>query len=61
MQARVFYEALAGHIRLPPVAKMIAECKERKEKLAKRYVCSQRHTIQVRLENLCSLTGVRPS
>jgi len=47
MQARVFFNVLNGKTILPSREEMLAEILRRREKNAKRYVISLRHTIQV--------------
>uniref|UniRef100_A0A914CYJ3 Flavin-containing monooxygenase n=1 Tax=Acrobeloides nanus TaxID=290746 RepID=A0A914CYJ3_9BILA len=47
MQARVFYDVLTGHSKLPTGEEMLADINGKKEEMAKRYVKSRRHTIQV--------------
>jgi len=65
MQSRVFYEQLIGRIRLPSMEQMLDDCRNREEKMAKRYVTSNRHTIQVDylpyMDELASMFGAKPN
>ena len=46
-QARWYVQLMKGNCKLPSVEEMEEEVKKRQESMAKRYVNSQRHTIQV--------------
>lgn len=50
LQARVFFELLSGNIRLPPKDMMLGDIRQKRDAIAKRFVHSVRHTIQVRNE-----------
>ncbi|XP_067846790.1 flavin-containing monooxygenase 5-like [Heptranchias perlo] len=65
LQARWATRVFKGLAKLPSVSTMMAEILEKKEKMAKRYVGSQRHTIQVDyvlyMDELAELIGVKPN
>ncbi|XP_075944651.1 flavin-containing monooxygenase 5-like [Anarhichas minor] len=65
MQARWATRVLKGCIKLPSVASMLKDVQCKQETMAKRYVASQRHTIQVDyityMDEIAELVGVRPS
>ncbi|KAM9849271.1 flavin-containing monooxygenase 5-like [Aulostomus maculatus] len=64
MQARWATRVFKGSIALPPVATMLKDMRNKQEAMAKRYVPSQRHTIQVDyvsyMDEMAELLGVRP-
>uniref|UniRef100_A0A3B3SAZ2 Flavin-containing monooxygenase n=1 Tax=Paramormyrops kingsleyae TaxID=1676925 RepID=A0A3B3SAZ2_9TELE len=64
MQARWATRVFKGLNKLPPVNRMLKDIKVTKEKMGKRYVTSQRHTIQVDyvryMDELARQFGVRP-
>ncbi|TDH08159.1 hypothetical protein EPR50_G00095250 [Perca flavescens] len=64
MQARWATRVFKGCIKLPSVASMLKDAQCKQEEMAKRYVTSQRHTIQVDyinyMDELAELVGVRP-
>ncbi|XP_037530773.1 flavin-containing monooxygenase 5 [Nematolebias whitei] len=64
IQARWATRVFKGCIKLPPVAAMLKDIKYKKEAMAKRYVTSQRHTIQVDyidyMDEISEMVGVRP-
>uniref|UniRef100_A0AC35UFK5 Flavin-containing monooxygenase n=1 Tax=Rhabditophanes sp. KR3021 TaxID=114890 RepID=A0AC35UFK5_9BILA len=47
MQARVFFENLAGKIKLPSKEMMMADIEKRQKMVSERYYASKRHTVQV--------------
>lgn len=47
MQARLFFHVLSGRARLPGRQEMLKEIEDKRDEMAKRYVESMRHTIQV--------------
>lgn len=65
MQARWATRVFKGCIKLPPVASMLKDVQCKQETMAKRYVPSQRHTIQVDyvsyMDEIAVLVGVRPN
>ncbi|XP_068566529.1 flavin-containing monooxygenase 5-like [Cebidichthys violaceus] len=65
MQARWATRVFKGCIKLPSVASMLKDVQCKQETMAKRYVSSQRHTIQVDyapyMDEIAELVGVRPS
>ncbi|XP_054458149.1 flavin-containing monooxygenase 5-like [Anoplopoma fimbria] len=65
MQARWATRVFKGSIKLPSVASMLKDVQCKQETMAKRYVSSQRHTIQVDyvayMDEIAELVGVRPS
>ncbi|GCB77915.1 hypothetical protein scyTo_0016764 [Scyliorhinus torazame] len=65
LQARWATRVFRGLVKLPSVSTMMAEIMEKKEKMAKRYVSSQRHTIQVDyvpyMDELAEQIGVKPN
>ncbi|XP_070816133.1 flavin-containing monooxygenase 5-like isoform X1 [Chaetodon trifascialis] len=65
MQARWATRVFKGYIKLPSVTAMLEDVKHKQETMAKRYVTSQRHTIQVDyvsyMDEIADLVGVRPS
>ncbi|XP_051866948.1 flavin-containing monooxygenase 5-like [Pristis pectinata] len=65
LQARWATRVFKGLAKLPCVNNMMADILEKKEKMAKRYVSSQRHTIQVDfvpyMDELAELIGVKPN
>ncbi|XP_047231874.1 flavin-containing monooxygenase 5-like [Girardinichthys multiradiatus] len=64
MQARWATRVFKGCIKLPSSAAMQRDIKSKQEAMAKRYVSSQRHTIQVDyinyMDEIADLLGVRP-
>ncbi|CAJ0940034.1 unnamed protein product [Ranitomeya imitator] len=54
----------SGEQRLPPVCDMKEDIRKKREEMENRYVCSQRHTIQVDylefMDELAELLGVKP-
>ncbi|XP_074555494.1 flavin-containing monooxygenase 5-like [Halichoeres trimaculatus] len=65
MQARWATRVFKGCIKLPSEAAMMKDIKSKEETLTKRYVNTQRHTIQVDyicyMDEIAKLVGVRPS
>ncbi|XP_028817664.1 dimethylaniline monooxygenase [N-oxide-forming] 5-like [Denticeps clupeoides] len=65
MQARWATRVFKGLNKLPPTSAMLKDIKNKEEKMSKRYVTSQRHTIQVDyipyMDELAQQVGVRPS
>ncbi|NXB33824.1 FMO5 monooxygenase, partial [Eulacestoma nigropectus] len=65
LQCRWATRVFKGLQGLPPLADMLAEIKQTKERMAERYVKSQRHTIQVDyipyMDELACQLGVKPS
>ncbi|XP_049444135.1 flavin-containing monooxygenase 5-like isoform X2 [Epinephelus fuscoguttatus] len=65
MQARWATRVFKGCIKLPSVASMLKDVECKKETMARRYVTSQRHTIQVdyvnHMDEIAELVGVRPN
>ncbi|XP_038650876.1 flavin-containing monooxygenase 5-like isoform X1 [Scyliorhinus canicula] len=65
LQARWATRVFRGLVKLPSVDTMMADIMEKKEKLGKRYVTSQRHTIQVDyipyMDELAEQIGVKPN
>ncbi|XP_078417716.1 flavin-containing monooxygenase 5-like isoform X1 [Cetorhinus maximus] len=65
LQARWATRVFKGLAKLPSVSAMMAEILEKKEKIAKRYVSSQRHTIEVDyipyMDELAEQIGVKPN
>uniref|UniRef100_A0A3Q3W608 Flavin-containing monooxygenase n=1 Tax=Mola mola TaxID=94237 RepID=A0A3Q3W608_MOLML len=65
MQARWATRVFKGSVKLPSVAAMYKDIQYKKEKMAKRYVTCQRHTIQVDyinyMDEIAELVGVRPN
>ncbi|XP_041791033.1 flavin-containing monooxygenase 5-like [Chelmon rostratus] len=65
MQARWATRVFKGCTKLPSVTAMLKDIKCKQEAMAKRYVASQRHTIQVNyvsyMDEIAQLVGVRPS
>ncbi|XP_072919676.1 flavin-containing monooxygenase 5-like [Hemitrygon akajei] len=65
MQARWATRVFKGLVKLPSVNNMMADILEKKENMAKRYVSSQRHTIQVDfipyMDEIAELIGVKPN
>ncbi|KAK5869970.1 hypothetical protein PBY51_024642 [Eleginops maclovinus] len=65
MQARWATRVFKGCIKLPSVASMLKDVQCKQESMAKRYVPSQRHTIQVDylgyMDEIARLLGVRPN
>ncbi|KAJ8376354.1 hypothetical protein SKAU_G00069340 [Synaphobranchus kaupii] len=65
MQARWATRVFKGLNKLPPMDAMLKEIKEKAETMAKRYVTSKRHTIQVDyvpyMDELAEQVGVRPN
>uniref|UniRef100_A0A4W3K2P6 Flavin-containing monooxygenase n=1 Tax=Callorhinchus milii TaxID=7868 RepID=A0A4W3K2P6_CALMI len=65
LQARWTTRVFKGLVKLPSESTMMAEILEKKEAMAKRYVCSSRHTIQVDyipyMDELAELIGVKPN
>lgn len=47
MQARVFFHAFNGHLKLPTREAMLKDIHDKREANKERYVASMRHTIQV--------------
>ncbi|KAM4023012.1 flavin-containing monooxygenase 5-like isoform 1-T2 [Anomaloglossus baeobatrachus] len=64
LQCRLATRIFAGQIRLPSISGMKEDIRKKKEEMEKRYVCSQRHTIQVDyleyMDELAELLGVKP-
>ncbi|XP_037626548.1 flavin-containing monooxygenase 5-like [Sebastes umbrosus] len=65
MQARWATRVFKGSTKLPAVASMLKDVQCKQETMAKRYVTSQRHTIQVDymsyMDEIAALVGVRPN
>ncbi|XP_078074226.1 flavin-containing monooxygenase 5-like [Mustelus asterias] len=65
LQARWATRVFKGLAKLPSVSTMMAEITEKQEKMVKRYVRSQRHTIQVDyipyMDELAEQIGVKPN
>ncbi|VDL72517.1 unnamed protein product [Nippostrongylus brasiliensis] len=65
MQTRVFVAALTGRIRLPSKEKMEKDIKRKHAQMAKEFIASRRHTIQVYyveiMDELAELLGCKPS
>uniref|UniRef100_A0A0A9ZEH6 Flavin-containing monooxygenase n=1 Tax=Crotalus horridus TaxID=35024 RepID=A0A0A9ZEH6_CROHD len=65
MQARWATRVFKGLAQLPSTSEMISDIMDKKISMAKRYVKSQRHTIQVDytdyMDELASLIGVKPN
>ncbi|XP_040896111.1 flavin-containing monooxygenase 5-like isoform X3 [Toxotes jaculatrix] len=65
MQARWATRVFKGSIKLPSAAAMLKDVQCKQETMAKRYIASQRHTIQVDyinyMDEIAELVGVRPS
>ncbi|NXT86496.1 FMO5 monooxygenase, partial [Anhinga rufa] len=65
LQCRWATRVFKGLLDLPPSANMLADIIQTKEKMAKRYVKSQRHTIQVDyipyMDELACQVGVKPN
>ncbi|GLD50546.1 dimethylaniline monooxygenase [N-oxide-forming], partial [Lates japonicus] len=65
MQARWATRVFKGCVKLPSVAAMQKDIQCKKETMAKRYVTSQRHTIQVNyisyMDEIAELLGVQPN
>ncbi|XP_061594081.1 flavin-containing monooxygenase 5-like [Cololabis saira] len=65
MQARWATRVFKGCVKLPPVAAMQRDIQCKEEAMARRYVTSQRHTIQVNyidyMDEIAALVGVKPS
>lgn len=64
MQARWATRVFKGCIKLPSMTSMLKDIQCKEETMAKRYVASQRHTIQVDyvtyMDEIAELVGVRP-
>lgn len=65
MQARWSTRVFKGHLKLPSINSMLKDIKCKREAMAKRYVASQRHTIQVDyvvyMDEIAKLVGVKPN
>ncbi|CAJ1060084.1 LOW QUALITY PROTEIN: flavin-containing monooxygenase 5-like [Xyrichtys novacula] len=65
MQARWSTRVFKGCSKLPSMDNMLKDIQNKEETMAKRYVSSQRHTIQVDyvsyMDEIAELVGVRPS
>ncbi|XP_008275666.1 dimethylaniline monooxygenase [N-oxide-forming] 5-like [Stegastes partitus] len=65
MQARWATRVFKGCIKLPSAAAMLKDIQYKQDTMAKRYVTSQRHTIQVDyvayMDEVAELVGVRPN
>ncbi|XP_042339776.1 dimethylaniline monooxygenase [N-oxide-forming] 5 [Plectropomus leopardus] len=65
MQARWATRVFKGCLKLPSVASMLKDVQCKKEEMARRYVTSQRHTIQVDylsyMDELAEQVGVKPN
>lgn len=65
LQCRLATSIFTGEKLLPPVSEMKEDIRKKKEEMEKRYVCSQRHTIQVDyleyMDELAELLGVKPN
>lgn len=65
LQCRLATSIFTGEKLLPPVSQMKEDIRKKKEEMEKRYVCSQRHTIQVDyleyMDELAELLGVKPN
>lgn len=65
MQTRVFVAALTGQIKLPSREKMENDIRRKHQRMAKEFIVSRRHTIQVYyveiMDELAGLLGCRPS
>ncbi|VDM75389.1 unnamed protein product [Strongylus vulgaris] len=65
IQTRVFVAALNGKIRLPSKAKMEKDIKRKHEIMAKEFIVSRRHTIQVYyvdyMDEIAKLLGCKPT
>lgn len=64
-QARWYAQLMKGNVKLPSVKAMEEEIRNRREGLARRYVNSPRHTIQVDfvsyMDEICSEFGAKPN
>uniref|UniRef100_A0A0N5CH67 Flavin-containing monooxygenase n=1 Tax=Strongyloides papillosus TaxID=174720 RepID=A0A0N5CH67_STREA len=64
LQARIFFEALTGKVKLPTEKEMMQDVIFKKKEMAARYVESQRHTIQVDgpafMDELADIIGCKP-
>ncbi|XP_019474109.1 dimethylaniline monooxygenase [N-oxide-forming] 5-like [Meleagris gallopavo] len=65
MQSRWATRVFKGLHKLPPISTMLADIAQTKDKIAKRYVASRRHTIQVDyipyMDELACQLGVKPN
>lgn len=65
LQCRLATSIFTGEKLLPSVYEMKEDIRKKKEEMEKRYVCSQRHTIQVDyleyMDELAELLGVKPN
>ncbi|NWI25993.1 FMO5 monooxygenase, partial [Sula dactylatra] len=65
LQCRWATRVFKGLLKLPPSANMLADIRQTKEEMAKRYVKSQRHTIQVDyipyMDELARQVGAKPN
>ncbi|KAH7717375.1 Protein FMO-1 [Aphelenchoides avenae] len=65
MQARLFFHVLSGRGQLPGRQDMLKEIEDKRDEMAKRYVESMRHTIQVDyiafMDELAGFIGCTPS
>lgn len=65
LQCRLATSIFTGENLLPSVSEMKEDIRKKKEEMEKRYVCSQRHTIQVDyleyMDELAELLGVKPN
>lgn len=65
LQCRLATSIFTGEKLLPSVSEMKEDIRKKKEEMEKRYVCSQRHTIQVDyleyMDELAELLGVKPN
>ncbi|XP_044156867.1 flavin-containing monooxygenase 5-like [Bufo gargarizans] len=65
LQCRLATKIFAGEKLLPSASDMKEDIRKKREEMAKRYVCSQRHTIQVDymeyMDELAELLGVKPN
>lgn len=52
MQARLFFEAFTGRVKLPCRQGMLANIGQKKAQMEMRYVRSRRHTIQAKIKHL---------
>ncbi|XP_053549843.1 flavin-containing monooxygenase 5 [Bombina bombina] len=65
LQCRLATRVFKGLVKLPTLDDMTRDIKEKREEMEKRYVVSQRHTIQVDymeyMDELSEIVGVKPS
>uniref|UniRef100_A0A1I7YSL5 Flavin-containing monooxygenase n=1 Tax=Steinernema glaseri TaxID=37863 RepID=A0A1I7YSL5_9BILA len=65
MQARLYFDALSGHTKLPSKEKMAKSVEMKRKEMARVYVDSQRHTIQVPytpyMDEMANMIGCKPN